>query len=548
MAPIKSSPAWQTLKQLADAPAPVVRDLFHQDPGRFERYSQRLGGVLLDCSKNPVDDTTYKALVNLARDVNVELARDKMFSGEKMNETEGRAVLHTALRNLSNKPIVLDGEDIMKEVRAVLGQMRAFVVSVRGGIWKGAKGDQITDVVNIGIGGSDLGPRMVVEALTPDCKQGLNFHFVSNVDGTDIATTLKKLRPETTLFIISSKSFTTQETITNAVTARMWLTEFLGADAVARHFVAISTNRDAVSAFGIDPANMFRFWDWVGGRFSLWSAIGLSIALAIGMEGFEDLLAGAHEMDNHFREAPLDQNMPVMLALIGIWNANFLGCDAHAVLPYDQYLAKLPAYLQQLDMESNGKRVGLDGHTKENRTGPVVFGEAGTNGQHAFYQLIHQGTRLVSTDFIGVCKTRNPLGSHHKILLSNLLGQTEALMRGKTQEEARAELEAAGLGEDDIERLLPHKGFPGNKPVTTILLDRLDARTLGSLIALYEHKVFVQGIVWGINSFDQWGVELGKQLAKIILPELDATRDCASHDASTNALINHINSQWDDGE
>ncbi|HSK40721.1 MAG TPA: glucose-6-phosphate isomerase [Arenibaculum sp.] len=543
MSALTRSPAWQALEaHRAELAGIHMRDLFAREPERFRHFSLRLGDFLLDCSKNRITGRTLDLLLDLARQQDVEGWRDRMFAGERINTTEDRAVLHVALRNRSDRPITLDGQDVMPEVQSVLARMRLFTDAVRDGTWTGYGGQRIRDVVNIGIGGSDLGPAMVTEALKPFVHPDLRFHFVSNVDGTHIAETLKRCDPETTLFIVASKTFTTQETLANAHTARRWFLDRAGDEsAIARHFVAVSTNEREVSAFGIDPENMFEFWDWVGGRYSLWSAIGLPIAAAIGMNGFEELLAGAHEMDEHFRTAPLHANMPVLLGLIGVWHVNFQGAGAHAVLPYDQYLSRFAAYLQQADMESNGKSVDRAGNRVDYDTGPVIFGEPGTNGQHAFYQLIHQGTRLIPCDFIAPAESHNPVGRHHDILLSNFLAQPEALMRGKTAGEVRAELEAAGLAGDALEALVPHKVFEGNKPTNTILFTRLDPRTLGKLIALYEHKIFVQGIVWNINSFDQWGVELGKQLAKAILPELSGPGPDGGpeggHDASTAALI-----------
>jgi glucose-6-phosphate isomerase len=539
MPSISSSRAWSVLAEHCRAIQDVhMRDLFAQDPRRFQRFSLRFDDMLFDYSKNRITEETLRLLVSLAREANVETWRERMFSGDKINTTEGRAVLHVALRNTLDRPIFVDGKDVMPEVARVRQQMRAFSEAIRGGAWRGQTGERITDVVNIGIGGSDLGPVMVSEALKPYHQPGLDIHFVSNVDGTHIAETLKRLRPEATLFIVASKTFTTQETLTNALTARGWLVGALGEAAVAKHFVALSTNESAVSAFGIDPANMFAFWDWVGGRFSLWSAIGLPIAVAVGMDRFEELLAGGRAMDDHFRTAPLDANLPVLLALIGIWNANFLHAETYAVLPYDQYLHRMPAYLQQADMESNGKYVTRNGERVDYTTGPILFGEPGTNGQHSFYQLIHQSTRLVPCDFIAPAQTHNPIGKHHAILLSNFFAQTEALMRGKTAAEARRELESQGLSGEALEVLVPHKVFDGNRPTNSILVRRVDPHTLGMLIALYEHKIFTQGVIWQINSFDQWGVELGKQLAKVILPELENDAAISSHDASTNGLIN----------
>ena len=539
MSSITTSSAWQALEHHHKDIANVhMRELFARDPRRAERFSLRVGDMLLDYSKNRVTAETMDLLVALAREANLEGWRQRMFSGEMINNTEGRAVLHVALRNAPDQPIYVDDENVMPELARVLDQMATFSEAVRDGGWRGATGERITDVVNIGIGGSDLGPVMVTEALKPYQHPDITVHFVSNVDGTHIAETLKGLNPQTTLFIVASKTFTTQETLTNAETARAWLTDQLGDAAVAKHFVALSTNTEKVTAFGIDPANMFAFWDWVGGRYSLWSAIGLPIAVTIGMDRFRELLAGGRAMDDHFRSAPLGANMPVVLALIGIWNANFLGAETYAVLPYDQYLHRLPAYLQQADMESNGKYVRRDGARVDYKTGPVLFGEPGTNGQHSFYQLIHQSTRLVPCDFIAPAQSQNPIGNHHPILLSNFFAQTEALMKGKTEAEARAELQAQGVEGEALEDLVGHKVFDGNRPTNSILVRKFDPHTLGMLIALYEHKIFSQGVIWGINSFDQWGVELGKQLAKEILPELASGETVASHDSSTNALIN----------
>ncbi len=541
MSDLTRSDTWQALEQHRDEMRDVhMRDLFAADPNRFDKFSLRWQGFLLDYSKNRITERTRELLLALARARDVEGWRERMFNGDKINVTEDRAVLHVALRNRANRPIRVDGEDVMPEVNAVLAKMRRFTEAVRGGQWTGYTGEAITDVVNVGIGGSDLGPVMVCEALRHYARPDLRVHFVSNVDGTHISETLKRVRPETTLFLIASKTFTTQETMTNAHTARDW---FLAAAAdeayVAKHFAALSTNGEAVTRFGIDPDNMFEFWDWVGGRYSLWSAIGLSIALYIGMDRFEELLAGAHAMDEHFRTAPLEQNMPVTLALLGVWYSNFLGAQSHAILPYDQYLHRFPAYFQQGDMESNGKGVDRGGERVDYDTGPVIWGEPGTNGQHAFYQLIHQGTRLIPADFIAPMESHNPVGNHHMLLLSNFFAQTEALMKGKTAAEASAELEREGLSGAALKALLPHKCFPGNRPTNSILIDKLTPHNLGALIALYEHKIFTQGIIWNINSFDQWGVELGKQLAKAIQPELESAADVASHDSSTNGLINH---------
>ena len=542
MTSITATSPWKALEAHADAMRPVsLRDLFREQPNRFDAFSIDDDDLLLDFSKNRVNDTSLRLLLDLARSVDLEAWRDRMFGGQPINITENRAVLHIALRNQSGRSIFVDGEDVMPAVNAVLDRIRDFSDSVRRGVWRGFRGDAITDVVNIGIGGSDLGPLMVCEALKPYARPELRSHFVSNVDGAHLSQTLAGLDPARTLFIIASKTFTTQETMTNAASARAWLVEHLGSDdAVAKHFVAVSTNADAVANFGIDTANMFEFWDWVGGRYSLWSAIGLPIALAIGMDRFSELLAGAHQMDEHFRTTPLDRNMPVILALLGVWYRNFWGASSHAVLPYDQHLHRLPAYLQQGDMESNGKTIRRDGTRVDYGTGPIIWGEPGTNGQHAFYQLIHQGTELIPADFLAAVQSQTPIGDHQDKLLANFLAQTEALAFGKTEGEARAELEQAGLSGADLEALLPHKLFEGNKPTNSILYPKLTPRMLGRLIALYEHKIFCQGIIWGINSFDQWGVELGKQLAKVVLPELASETEIESHDSSTNGLINRI--------
>ena len=539
MSALTESPAWRALAAHRQATADQhLRDLFTADPGRFDAFSLAVGDILLDYSKNRVTAQTMALLVALAEQADVAGWRERMFAGEKINATEDRAVLHVALRNRANRPIPVDGADVMPAINAVLAQIGTFAGAVRDGSWTGHSGRRLTDVVNIGIGGSDLGPVMVTEALRPYGDPDVRLHFVSNVDGTHIAETLRRLVPETTLFVIASKTFTTQETMTNAHTARRWFLEAAPDEgAVARHFVAVSTNAEAVAAFGIDPANMFVFWDWVGGRYSLWSAIGLPIAIAVGMDRFEDLLAGAHAMDEHFRTAPLARNMPVTMALLGIWYTDFFGAETHAVLPYDQYLHRLPAYLQQADMESNGKAVDRAGRSVDYVTGPVIWGEPGTNGQHAFYQLIHQGTRLIPADFLAPLVSHNPIGDHHRILLANMFAQSEALMNGKTADEARAELTAQGLDAATVARLVPFKTFTGNRPTNTLVFRRLDPHTLGALIALYEHKILVQGTIWNINSFDQWGVELGKQLAGAILPELSAPTDATAHDASTNALI-----------
>jgi len=533
--------AWQKLEiQFLTLQAMHMRDLFANDPDRFSRLHARFEDILVDFSKNLIIDETIKELIELARELDLKDAIVSMFEGIKINQTESRSVLHVALRNRSNTPFHVDGEDIMPEVNRVLDQMRKFSVQLQEGSWKGFSGKPITDIVNIGIGGSDLGPFMVTEALKPYWKN-IKPHFVSNVDGTHIAETLKPLNPETTLFIIASKTFTTQETMTNAETARSWLLEKTqGKGEVAKHFVAVSTNSDEVTKFGIAPENMFVFWDWVGGRYSLWSSIGLSIACTIGFENFEKLLDGAHAMDNHFRNEPFESNIPVILALVGIWYNNFFGSASEAILPYDQYLHRFAAYFQQGNMESNGKSTDRNGQPVTYQTGPVIWGEPGTNGQHAFYQLIHQGTKIVPCDFLAPAISHNPIGDHHQKLLSNFFAQTEALMKGKTEEEVEAELEASGMDKDAIAFHTPFRVFEGNRPTNSILFKELTPRTLGSLIAMYEHKIFVQGVIWNIFSFDQWGVELGKVLAKKILPELNNSDEIGSHDSSTNALINYF--------
>ncbi|MFZ1505303.1 MAG: glucose-6-phosphate isomerase [Anaerolineae bacterium] len=552
---LKELPAWQALAAHQREMAAVhMRDLFAQDPQRCERFSLRLGDILLDYSKNRITEKTIALLLDLARQAGLQAKIEAMFSGEKYNNTEKRAVLHIALRNRANRPILVDGVDVMPAVNRVLAHMREFSESVRSGAWRGYSGQAITDIVNIGIGGSDLGPKMVCEALKPyggrSSGPPLRVHFVSNVDSTDLVETLKLVNPETVLFLVASKTFTTQETMTNAGTARAWfLAAAVGAGlapaqaeaAVARHFAAMSTNTAAVTKFGIDPKNMFEFWDWVGGRYSLWSAIGLSIALYLGMDNFEALLAGAHAVDEHFRSAPFDQNLPVILGVLGIWYNNFFDAQSHAILPYDQYLVHFPSYFQQGDMESNGKGVTHNAERVDYTTGPIIWGQPGTNGQHAFYQLIHQGTKLIPCDFLAAAQSHNPRGDHHSILHSISLAQTEALMKGKTTAEARAELIAAGRQPGpELDRLAIHKTFTGNRPTNSLLYPKLTPTVLGSLIALYEHKIFTQGAIWDINSFDQWGVELGKQLATAILPELRAEGDVYTHDASTNGLINMI--------
>jgi glucose-6-phosphate isomerase len=540
MSKLTQSAAWQALNaHFSTVQSLTMRELFDAHPDRFAQFTIQFGELLFDYSKNRVTTETMELLIALAQQANVPHAIERMFAGDKINVTEQRAALHTALRNRSERPVLVDGKDVMPDVRRVLAQMRVFSDAVRSGAHRGHTGKAIRDVVNIGIGGSDLGPLMVCEALKAYASPDLCAHFVSNVDATHLVETLKKLDAETTLFIVSSKTFTTQETLTNARSARAWLLEKLGDEAaVAQHFAAVSTNLAATSQFGINPANVFEFWDWVGGRYSLWSAIGLPIAINLGMDKFEELLGGAFAMDEHFRTTPLAQNIPVIMAMLGVWYGNFFGAGSNAVLPYDQYLHRFAAYLQQLDMESNGKGVDRDGNPVDYDTGMVVWGEPGTNGQHAFYQLIHQGTRLIPADFLAPLRSHNPLGEHHRILLANCLAQTEALMRGKTSDEARAELLAQGLSGDALASLLPHKVFPGNKPTNTILFEQLDAATLGSLIALYEHKVFAQSVIWHINPFDQWGVELGKQLAGKILPELRGEA-VGQHDGSTAGLIRY---------
>lgn len=514
-----------------------LKELFAEDPNRFKKFSLRLGDIVVDYSKNRINGRTLAYLCDLARECQLSDAIEKMFTGDKINATENRAVLHVALRNRSNTPIEVDGKDVMPDVNEVLEKMKGFSEKVRGGEWKGFTGKKITDIVNIGIGGSDLGPVMVTEALKSYGKKGLSVHFVSNVDGTHIAEAVAKLNPETTLFMIASKTFTTQETMANAHSARRWFLETAKDSAhVAKHFVAISTNRTEVEKFGIDPENMFGFWDWVGGRYSLWSAIGLSISCYIGFQNFEQLLSGAHDMDNHFRSARFEKNIPVVLALLGIWYNNFFGADTHVILPYDQYLHRFAAYFQQGDMESNGKYVSRNGEAVDYQTGPIIWGEPGTNGQHAFYQLIHQGTKLIPADFIAPALSHNPIGEHHKMLLSNFFAQTEALMNGKTLDEVVAEL--SGKSQEEIAKIAPFKVFKGNRPTNSFLVKKITPRVLGSLIAMYEHKIFVQGVIWNIFSFDQWGVELGKQLANKIYPELQNDWPIESHDSSTNGLIN----------
>ena len=532
--------AWKALTAHFESAQDMdLKALFAADGTRFDKFSASFGhDILVDYSKNLITEQTLDLLFSLARQTELESAIKAMFAGEAINQTENRAVLHTALRNRSNLPVMVDDQDVMPAVNAVLDKMQRFTGRVISGEWQGYTGKAITDVVNVGIGGSDLGPYMVTEALTP-YKNHLKMHFVSNVDGTHIKETLKTLNPETTLFLIASKTFTTQETMTNALTAREW---FLGSAQdikhVAKHFAALSTNADAVSEFGIDTENMFEFWDWVGGRYSLWSAIGLSIALSIGFDNFIELLEGAHQVDQHFLETELEENIPVILALIGIWYNNFHGAESEAILPYDQYMHRFPAYFQQGNMESNGKTIDRNGEPVQYQTGPVIWGEPGTNGQHAFYQLIHQGTKLIPCDFIAPAQSHNNIGDHHQKLMSNFFAQTEALAFGKSEQDVRSELTDAGKNQQEIDQLAPFKIFDGNRPTNSILVKKITPRTLGSLIAFYEHKIFVQGVIWNIFSFDQWGVELGKQLASQILPKLREGDEVNSHDSSTNGLIN----------
>lgn len=538
MANLLNLPSWTALQDhFEDIKNVQLRSLF-ESSDRFNSFSVQFNDILLDYSKNRINQKTMSLLNELAIERGVKKGIDEMFLGKPINNTEKRSVLHTALRNRSNSPILVNGIDVMPEVNHVLEKMKSFTHKVRSKEWLGYSGKYIKDVVNIGIGGSDLGPLMVTECLKP-YSGDLNVHFVSNVDGSHIAETLKGLEPETTLFVVASKTFTTQETLTNARSAKKW---FLDSNAshtdIAKHFVAISTNAEGVADFGIDTKNMFEFWDWVGGRYSLWSSIGLSIALYIGFDRFEELLEGAHEMDNHFKNAPFEKNIPVILALLGVWYNNFFEAESHCILPYDQYMHRFAAYFQQGDMESNGKYIQKNGERVNYSTGPIVWGEPGTNGQHAFYQLIHQGTKLIPCDFIAPVNSHNPIGDHHPKLLSNFFAQTEALMKGKTQEEALLELEKSGLASAEIQALLPHKTFEGNKPTNSIFVKKLTPKVLGSLVAMYEHKIFTQSIIWNVNAFDQWGVELGKQLAKVILPELEGEDQVENHDSSTNGLIN----------
>ena len=546
MSQINQSPIWQSLNQhKKDIESISLREMFKSDPNRFNQFHIQFNDLLLDYSKHRISRETISLLIKLAKEADVEGWRNRMFRGEKINSTEHRAVLHTALRNQNTSPIISDGEDVMPKVKNVLKKMRRFSEEVRSGLWRGFSGKTITSVINIGIGGSDLGPAMVCQALKAYGSKTITPYFVSNVDGADLSQVLEKCNPETTLFIIASKTFTTQETMTNAFSARDWFLQAAKDNQhIKKHFVALSTNQHAVSEFGIDTENMFEFWDWVGGRYSLWSAIGLSIALYIGMDGFEDLLKGGFEMDEHFKTAPIEQNIPMMMGLLGIWYINFFNFSTHAILAYDQGLSKLAPYLQQADMESNGKFINRDGEHINYHTGPVIWGEVGTNGQHAFYQLLHQGTEIVPADFIMPIESQYTLGKdgneHHKILLSNFIAQTQSLMLGKTYNEARAEIEKQGYEGEDIESFIPQKTFEGNRPTSSILFKKLTPKTLGQIIAMYEHKIFTQGIIWNINSFDQWGVEYGKQIAKQVLPKLSEKTPTDNFDSSTNGLINYI--------
>ena len=546
MSQINQSPIWQALNQhKKDIESISLREMFKSDPERFNQFHIQFNDLLLDYSKHHISKETISLLVKLAKEVDLENWRDRMFEGEKINSTEHRAVLHTALRNQNQTPIMSDGEDVMPKVKNVLKKMRRFSEEVRSGQWKGFTGKPITNVINIGIGGSDLGPTMVCQALKPYGSKTITPYFVSNVDGADLSQALEKCNPETTLFIVASKTFTTQETMTNAFSARDWFLKTAKDNQhIKKHFVALSTNQHVVSQFGIDTENMFEFWDWVGGRYSLWSAIGLSIALYIGMDSFEELLKGGFEMDEHFKTAPIEQNIPMMMGLLGVWNINFFNFPTHAILAYDQGLSKLASYLQQADMESNGKFINRDGERIDFHTGPVLWGEVGTNGQHAFYQLLHQGTEIVPADFIIPIESHYAIGKdgneHHKILLANFIAQTQSLMLGKSYDEARAEIEKQGFEGEDIESFIPQKTFEGNRPTSSILFQKLTPKTLGQLIAMYEHKIFTQGIIWNINSFDQWGVEYGKQIAKQVLPKLSEKIPTHDFDSSTNGLINYI--------
>lgn len=533
-----STAAWKKLSEAAESPI-VIKSLFKEDPDRFKKYSIRFKDILLDYSKNRIDEKIFSSLLDLSNQTGLKEAIEDMFAGKPINATEGRAVLHTALRNRSNDPVYVGGKDVMPDVNEVLEKMKVFSEKVSKGVWKGYTGKPIESLVNIGIGGSDLGPVMVTEALKPYQHPHIKTYFVSNVDGSHITEVLKQVNPETTMFFIASKTFTTQETMTNAHTARSWFLEQAHNEVeVAKHFVALSTNGNAVRAFGIDLNNMFEFWDWVGGRYSLWSAIGLTVACAVGFDNFRKLLEGAHDMDKHFRSESFDKNLPVLLALIGIWNTNFLGATSETILPYDQYMHRFPAYFQQGNMESNGKYIDREGNKVNYPTGPVIWGEPGTNGQHAFYQLIHQGTQMIPCDFIAPAQTHNPVSDHHAKLMSNFFAQTEALMNGKSLEEVKEEMKKEGKSPEIINKIAPHRVFEGNRPTNSILVKKINPSTLGALIAMYEHKIFVQGVIWNIYSFDQWGVELGKVMAKSILPELQSDEEIVSHDSSTNGLIN----------
>ena len=541
MSKLTHLPAWQAIKaHFAEVRSLHMRDLFAQDAHRFEKFSTRMDDILLDFSKNRITDETFRLLCDLARESNVEGWRDQMFAGAEINISEYRPVLHTALRNRSNSPVFVDGEDVMPRINKVLEQMRYFSERVRGGHWRGYSGHLIKDVINIGIGGSDLGPHVVCDAMKPFAQRGMNVHFVSNIDPTHLTEILKFVQPESTLFIISSKSFTTQETMMNAHSARDWFVRTTGSEkAVAKHFVAVTSNAKAAKEFGILPESVFEFWDWVGGRYSLWSAIGLPIVLYLGMDHFEELLDGAYAMDEHFQNTPVEKNIPIILALLGIWYNNFFDAQSHAVMAYNQYLRRLPAHLQQLDMESNGKTITRQGERVDYLTGPIIWGETGSNCQHAFFQLLHQGTKPVPADFLIPAKSKDPLGKQHSVLLANFLAQTRALMMGKTEAEALKELEDSDVPEEKVHEILPHKVFEGNKPTNSIMFEKLDPRTMGAILAMYEHKVFVQGVIWNINSFDQWGVELGKQLANEIQGVLSSRQPADKYDNSTNGLLDY---------
>ncbi|MCU7837038.1 MAG: glucose-6-phosphate isomerase [gamma proteobacterium symbiont of Taylorina sp.] len=546
---LTESSAWLALKEHFNEVKDVhMKDLFAEDSERFENFSVSLNDILFDYSKNRINENTMALLFDLARQSHIEQWRDKMFSGEAINITEKRSVLHTALRNRSSQSVNVDNQDVMPKVKSVLKQMRAFSDQVRSGQWRGYNGHRIKSVVNIGIGGSDLGPHVICDALKSYAQHDLNAYFVSNVDSSHLLETLKQIDPETTLFIIASKTFTTQETMLNAFSARKWFLDQVGDEkAIEKHFVAVTTNIELATEFGINKANTFAFWDWVGGRYSLWSAIGLTIAVYLGMDHFEALLEGADEMDQHFQDVPLEENIPVIMALLGVWYNNFFAAKSYAVIPYSQYLDRLPAFLQQLDMESNGKTVDRNGQRVNYQTGPIIWGQAGTNGQHAFFQLIHQGSQLIPTDFLIPALSHQALSTHHRVLFSNCLAQTKALMLGKNHAEVLAEMKQQGIDEQTIENILPHRVFEGNKPSNTIVFERLTPKTLGSILAMYEHKVFVQGIIWNINSFDQWGVEYGKVLAGQILVDLSQEAKVDNHDSSTNGLINHRNNIYYNG-